>query len=174
MLKRHEIEILIKAGHSKTQVAPLAGVSLCSEKHVAEEALVVHVDDAAERVKRGIGRPRLRENFGKLIIEILEEKTDLLSPEILLRVREAGYPGGKTVLYALVASLRPKAIRPLVPFEGLTGEFSQDDFGQVDVEFIDGMTRRIHFFASRLKYSRPIRVGLVKDEAVESLVRNLA
>jgi transposase len=85
-----------------------------------------------------------------------------------------GYQGGKTALYALVASLRPKGIKPLVRFEGLPGEFSQHDFGQVDVEFLDGATRRIHFFASRLKYSRSIRVSVVKDETVESLVRNLA
>jgi transposase len=32
----------------------------------------------------------------------------------------------------------------------------------------------ITFFASRLKYSRYIRVRLVKDETVESLVRSLA
>jgi hypothetical protein len=73
-----------------------------------------------------------------------------------------------------VSSLRPKGIKPLVRFEGLPGEFSQHDFGQVDVEFLDGAIRRIHFFASRLKYSRIIRVSLVQDETVESLVRNLA
>ncbi len=91
MLKRHEVEILLKAGHPQTEVARLAGVSLCS-------------------VKR----------------------------------------------------------------EGLPGEFSQHDFGQVDVAFLDGSIRRVHFFASRLKYSRYIRVSVVKNEAVESLVRNLA
>jgi hypothetical protein len=30
MLKRHEVEIILKAGHAKTEVARLAGVSLCS------------------------------------------------------------------------------------------------------------------------------------------------
>jgi hypothetical protein len=30
MLKRHEVEILLKAGHSKAEVARLAGVSLLS------------------------------------------------------------------------------------------------------------------------------------------------
>jgi hypothetical protein len=29
MLKRHEVEILLKAGHAQTEVARLAGVSLC-------------------------------------------------------------------------------------------------------------------------------------------------
>jgi hypothetical protein len=32
------------------------------------------------------------------------------------------------------------------------------------VEFVDGSSRRIHFFASRLKYSRLVRVSLVQDE----------
>jgi hypothetical protein len=174
MLKRHEVEILLKAGHPKTEVTRLSGVSLRSVNRIAEETPVVHVDDAAEREKRGIGRPSLVENFRKLVVTILEEKADLPSLEILRRVREAGYPGGKTALYALVASLRPKGIKPLVRFEGLPGEFSQHDFGQVDIEFLNGVIRRIHFFASRLKYSRFIRVSLVKDETVESLVRNLA
>jgi transposase len=174
MLKRHEVEILLKAGHRQTEVARLAGVSLCSVKRIAEEAPVVHVDDAAEREKRRIGRPSKVNHFRKFLVAILEEKPDLPSLEILRRVREAGYRGGKTALYALVASLRPKGVKPLVRFEGLAGEFSQHDFGQVDVEFIDGATRRIHFFASRLKYSRYIRVSIVKNENVESLVRNLA
>src|SRR2546428_1327946 len=174
MLKRHEVEILLKAGHSKAEVARLAGVSLCSVKRIAEEVPVVDVDDAAEREKRRIGRPSIVENFRKPVLKILEEKPDLPSLEILRRVREAGYHGGKTALYALVASVRPKEIKPLIRFEGLPGEFSQHDFGEVDVAFLDGSTHRVHFFASRLKYSRLIRVSVVKDQTVESLVRNLA
>jgi IstB-like ATP binding protein len=164
MLKRHEVEILLKVGHAQTEVARLAGVSLCSVKRIAEEAPVVHVDDAAEREKRRIGRPSIVEDFRKLVVKILEEKPDLPSLEILRRVREAGYQGGKTALYALVASVRPKEIKPLIRFEGLPGEFSQHDFGQVDVAFLDGSIRRIHFFASRLKYSRFIRVSVVKNK----------
>ena len=174
MLKRHEVEILLKAGHSKAEVARLAGVSLCSVKRIAEEVPVVDVDDAAEREKRRIGRPSIVEDFRKPVVNILEEKPDLPSLEILRRVREAGYQGGKTALYALVASVRPKQIKPLIRFEGLPGEFSQHDFGEVDVTFLDGSIHRIHFFASRLKYSRFVCVSVVKDQAVESLVRNLA
>ena len=86
----------------------------------------------------------------------------------------AGYHGGKTALYELVASMCPQSAKPVVRFEGLPGEFSQHDFGQYNVKFVDGTFRRVHFFASRLKYSRYIRVSLVPDEAVESLVRTLA
>jgi transposase len=174
MLKRHEVEILLKAGHSKTQVARLTGVSLCSVKRIGQENPVVHVDDKAERVERQIGRPSTVVTFRKQIVEILQQEPDLASLEILRRVREVGYRGGKTALYALVASLRPKPVKPLVRFEGLPGEFSQHDFGQVEVQFLNGTRQRIHFFASRLKYSRFIRVSLVKDETVETLVRTLA
>jgi transposase len=166
--------ILLKTGHRKTEVARLTGVSLCSVKRIAQEGPVVHVDDAAERAQRQVGRPSRVANFRKPILEILQLTPDLASREILRRVREAGYQGGKTALYALVASLRPKSAKPPVRFEGLPGEFSQHDFGQCDVEFVDGSSGRIHFFASRLKYSRLMRVSLVQDEAVESLVRTLA
>ena len=37
---------------------------------------------------------------------------------------------------------------------------------------MDGSTQRIRFFASRLKYSRVVRVSLVPDETVETLVRH--
>jgi transposase len=174
MLKRHEVEILLKAGHRKSEVARLAGVSLCSVKRIAGEAAVVQVDDAVERERRRIGRPSKVEDFQKRIEEVLKQEPDLASLEILRRMRQAGYRGGKSALYGLVASLRPRVVRPMVRFEGLPGEFSQHDFGQLEVEFVDGSRRRIHFFASRLKYSRYIRVSVVEDEAVESLVRNLA
>jgi len=57
--------------------------------------------------------------------------------------------------------------------KALPGEFSQHDFGHVDVRFLDGTTRRIHFFASRLKYSRWTEVSIVPNEQVETLVRVL-
>jgi len=174
MLKRHEVEILLKAGHRKTEVARLSGVSLRSVKRIAQEEPVVHVDDEAERNKRQIGRPSTVQNFRKQVVGILQETPELASLEILRRVREVGYQGGKTALYDLVASLRPKPAKPLVRFEGLPGEFSQHDFGEVDVEFVNGTRQRVHFFASRLKYSRWVRVSLVQDEKVETLVRTLA
>ena len=63
MLKRHEVEVLLKAGHSHAEVARLTGVGLRSVQRLAKEVPVVHVDDAAERKKRRIGRPNVVENF---------------------------------------------------------------------------------------------------------------
>jgi transposase len=174
MLKRHEVQVLLKAGHSQVGAARLAGVSLASVKRMAKESTVVEVKDAVERERRGIGRPSRVEPHRRFIEEVLEAEPELPSLEILRRARSKGYTGGKSALYSLIASLRPKVVRPLVRFEGLPGEFSQHDFGQIDVEYVDGTIQRVRFFASRLKYSRLVRVSLVKDETVETLVRSLA
>lgn len=173
MLKRHEIQVLRRAGHSQSEVAQLAGVSIQSVRRIDREQTVAHADDALERQTRSIGRPCKTDPFLPLIKEILAEKPDILSIEIFSRLQKAGYTGGKTVVFDAIRSLRPKPQKPLVRFEGLPGEFSQHDFGQVEVTYADGTRERIHFFATRMKYSRYALVSLVDDEKVESLVRTL-
>ena len=44
-----------------------------------------------------------------------------------------------------------RTVTPLVRFEGLPGEFSQHDFGEVWVTYQDGTETKVHFFASRLE-----------------------
>ena len=173
MMKRYEIQVLLRAGHAQAEVARLAGVSERTVRAVQQEAEVTSVDDALERHRRAIGRPSKAEPFRELVARLLADEPEMMSLEVLRRARLAGYTGGKTALYELVAAVRPRSARPLVRFEGLPGEFTQHDFGQVEVRFLDGSQRRVHFFASRLKYSRFVRVSLVPDERVESLVRAL-
>ena len=173
MLKRHEIQVLRKAGHAQAEVAALTGVSEREVRRVEGEPPVERVDDRAERQRRGIGRPSKAEPFREKVVTLVAEKPPLLAVEILRRVRLEGYGGGKSALYALVATLRPKETRVMVRFEGLPGEFSQHDFGEVKVRFLDGSVRTVQFFASRLKYSRWAVVSLVDDQGVENLVRRL-
>lgn len=94
--------------------------------------------------------------------------------EILRRARNQGYRGGKSAFYELVAAIRKRKKKEYsMRFEGIPGEFTQHDFGQVNITYIDGTETTIHFFASRLKYSRWAMVTIVPDQAVESLVRAL-
>jgi transposase len=171
MLTRHAIQVLRHAGHEQHDVARLVGVGVRTVRRVEGEADVTAIDDAKERERRAIGRPAKAEPFRSVVAEILAQEPDLLSVEILRRAKLKGYGGGKTALYNLISALRPKMIRPLVRFEGLAGEFSQHDFGHVDVRFLDRTEKRVHFFASRLKYSRWAEVTIVPDERAETLVR---
>ena len=173
MLKRHAIQVLRAAGHGQSEIAKLTDVSVRSVRRVGAEPDVSHVDDAGERNRRRIGRPSTAEPFRPCVVELLAHEPALLSVEIFRRAKLAGYRGGKSALYDLIQAIRPKTPRPVVRFEGLPGEFSQHDFGQVDVRFLDGTNKRIHFFASRLKYSRWAEVTIVPDEQTETLVRTL-
>jgi len=174
MMKRHEVQVLRRAGHSREKVAELTGVPVPTIRRIDREAPVSHADTAAELRARGVGRPALVEQWKPFIERVLAEEPELMTLEILRRARVDGCTVSKTPFYALVASLRPPApTRPLVRFEGLLGEFSQHDFGEVDVRFVDGTVRRVHFFASRLKWSRWVQVTIVPNQRVESLVRSL-
>ena len=108
-----------------------------------------------------------------MLVQALTEDPALRSVELLHRARLAGYTGGKSAVYALAQTLRVRTVTPLVRFEGLPGEFSRHDFGDVWVTYQDGTETKVHFFASRLKYSRWVEVTLVSDERVETLVRAL-
>lgn len=132
-----------------------------------------HIDDKAERAQRKIGRPSRAEPYRTVIEGILKDEPDLMTLEVLRRARLQGYDGSKSPFYALVAELRPKEVKVESRFEGFAGEFSQHDFGQVDVRFVDGSVRRVQFFASRLKFSRWAEVTLVEDQRAETLVRTL-
>jgi transposase len=171
MLKRHAIQVLREAGHSLREVAELAGVSVRSVQRVEDEAAVQSLDNEAERARRKIGRPSKAEPFRSFVVEILAKEPDLISLEILRRAQLNGYPGGKSALYELIHAVRPKPVRLMTRFEGLPGEFSQHDFGEVDVRFMNGTQKRVHFFASRMKYSRWTEVSIVPNEQVETLVR---
>jgi transposase len=169
MMKRLEVQVLLRAGHTQADVAQRLNVSERSVREIEQEPAI----EVAEVLRRapGMGRPSKVEPFRNAVQAILKEEPGLLSLEIVRRLRAHGYDGRKSALYALIASIRPAPVRPMVRFEGVAGEFSQHDFGHVDVRFRNDTVRRVHFFASRLKYSRDARVTLVENEQVESLVR---
>jgi transposase len=173
MLKRHEIQVLRRAAHTWSEIAALSGVSEKTARRIAAEVAVTTADNRAERARRHVGRPSIAEAHRELLVQALVEDPGLRSVELLHRARQAGYTGGKSAVYALAQTLRVRTVTPLVRFEGLAGEFSQHDFGEVWVTYQDGTETKVHFFASRLKYSRWVEVSLVSDERVETLVRAL-
>lgn len=171
MLKRHEIQVLRRAGHTWGEIAALSGVSEKTARRIATENPVTTVDNEAERARRQVGRPSKAEAYRDVLVQALTEDPGLRSVELVHRARLAGYTGGKSAVYALAQTLRVRTVTPLVRFEGLPSEFSQHDFGEVWVTYQDGTEEKVHFFASRLKYSRWVEVSLVPDERVETLVR---
>ena len=71
MFKRHEIQVLRRAGHSQVDVARLTGASLGSVRRVEAETDVVQIDNDQERARRQIGRPSKAEPFRPFVLEQL-------------------------------------------------------------------------------------------------------
>jgi len=174
MLDRVRIRILRDAGHTLEEIAATVGAAKRSVQLILKEPLITSLESAPTPRSRGIGRPSQVENFRSHAERILKEEASLPTVEILSRLRGLGYGGGKSAVYELVKWVRPtKADAPEVRFEGVPGEFSQHDFGSVNVTYADGSCEKVHFFASRLKYSRWTHVVTVPNEKVEPLIRAL-
>lgn len=172
-MARHSVQVLRAAGKTLKETAVAAGVSQRSVQRIELEQPLETVADLVQARVRNVGRPSVAEPFRERVAAVLATEPGLPTMEILHRLRGQGYAGGKSALYELVCELRPKLTTPLVRFEGVAGEFSQHDFGQVEVRYLDGTHERVHFFVSRLKYSRWVDVRVVANEGVESLVRSL-
>jgi transposase len=173
-MTRHEIQVLRAVGMSQAAVAAKVGVSKASVRRIEREVPVTTSEPTALVRQHGVGRPAVATPWTATIEAWLAEDRTLPGGEIVRRLREEqGYAGGKSAVYELVRRLRPVPVAPLVRFEGVAGEFSQHDFGQIDVRYTAGGQERVRFFASRLKWSRVAHVSLVPDEREEALIRAL-
>ncbi len=85
MLKRHEIQVLRRAGHTLQEVVKLAGVSQSSAQRVEAEPPVRTLDIAGERAQRRIGRPSKVQAFGSLLTAEIVKQPDVLAVELLRR-----------------------------------------------------------------------------------------
>jgi hypothetical protein len=127
----------------------------------------------SQPAKRSVGRPSKAQPFRPFVLDLLLKQPNLRSLEIVRRAKQAGYEGGKSALYSLIASVRPRRSRPLSQQDKVPGEISRHGFGQVEVRFKDGEHRVVNFFGSRLEYSRWVAVSIVEDQNVEACVRSL-
>ncbi len=166
-MKRHETQVLYRAGISVRQLAKKAEVGRNTVRRILRQAGME--PEAGPR----LGRPPLAPSFQATEKRLLEEKPDLPKVEVLRLLREQGYDAGKDPIYRLVRQVRRVVAPPMVRFEGLCGEFSQNDFGSIRVCYEDGCEEILHFFAARLKWSRWMYVQLVPNEQEEALVRAL-
>ena len=121
-----------------------------------------------------MGRPSKAQPFRAFVVDLLLKEPNLRSLEIVSRARAAGYDGGKSALYSLIASVRPRRTRPLSDHDRVPGEIARHGFGQVDVRYREGGERTLTFFVSRLEYSRYVVASIVPDQSVETCVRTLA
>jgi hypothetical protein len=125
------------------------------------------------RSKRGVGRPSKAQPFRAFVLDLLLKEPHMKSLEVVRRAKLSGYEGGKSALYAVIATVRPRKSRPLGQQDKIPGEVIRHGVGQAEVRFQDGRTGSVSFLVSRLEYSRWTAVSLIADQSVETLLRTL-
>ncbi len=81
LLKRHEVQVLLRAGFTPADVAKRAQVSDDSVRRIQKEDAVEHTDDAAARTQRRIGRPSKAAKLAARVSAWLAEEPELPTPE---------------------------------------------------------------------------------------------
>jgi hypothetical protein len=118
-----------------------------------------------------VGRPNKAETFRPFVEEILAREPSTATRDLLAQARRAGYAGGKTAFYALVARARHVGQGEDAP--AAPGERSHHDIGEADVRLAHGERRRVRFFVSRLVYSGWVTASLIEDDGAEQVARAL-
>jgi len=173
-MARARIQTLKDAGVGTGRVSDLTGASKRTVRRVAAEPRVEDpvAGDTAARAR--VGRPSKVTPFAGDIRRWLKEEPGIAGVTLLMRAHEEGYTGGKSAFYTALRALRPPKTNDVVArFEGIAGEFSQHDFGQVWVRYQDGSREHLHFFVSCLKFSRKRRMLIVPDETTETVCHSL-
>jgi transposase len=174
MVDRHAVQQMLSAGMTNGDVARHFGISTRTVRRIRREGRVGSADDTVARRERRVGRPRIGPEVRSRMRALMEEDPQAPRLEVLRQLREEGVQMGESTVYRIYSEVRGTIPRELmVRFEGVAGEFAQFDFGEVDVRLPEGRTKRIHFAAYRLKYSRWTEVVIVANERVEALVRAL-
>jgi hypothetical protein len=166
-MARHRIQVLRAAGWTQRAIATGTGISERTVRTICQEPAIDEADPASLTQQRQIGHPSVVEPFGAPLAALLEAEPRLKTVEVLHRMRQQGYSGGKSVLYERVRALRPREVSPLVRFEGLPGEFSQHDFGAASMILRRLMTLRVCTRRPEGDFGRPPRsVGWEDPSAI--------
>src|SRR6516165_8969522 len=146
-------------------------------KSIRETARMLDVSrNTVRRYLRGEGLPRYEREARPSKLDpykhYIEERVKAAAPDwipatVLLRELQAlGYPGGYSILKALLATLRPAAQpEPLIRYETEPGRQMQADFAT-----IRRGRDRLAVFIATLGWSRATYVEFVVDERLETLL----
>jgi transposase len=87
--------------------------------------------------------------------------------QILQRLREDGYDGGKSILNEYIAKIRPRKLKAYLTLSFAPGECAQVDWGQYGSVPVGSTQRRLSFFVMVLCYSRMMYVEFTVFQSME-------
>ena len=100
-------------------------------------------------------------------IQAMLEKYPYSSIQILMKIKEQGYTGGKTILTDYVLKIRPPHKASYLTLHFMSGECAQVDWGYAGLIKVGDHFRKMNFFVMVLCYSRMMYLEFTLSQAME-------
>lgn len=117
-------------------------------------------------------RTSLLAAYEPLLRQLLEETPEMRAPAALERLREAGYPGGISILRDRMRQLRPRPREAFVTLDFRPGEAVQVDWADFGFA-LPGCPRRVSAFVMALCHSRYLYLEFALSQSMGSFLRRM-
>jgi len=159
----YELYCKIRAYHDNHQ---LTVAQIARELHLDERTVARWLAAEKFHPRQAAARPSKLDPYKKQIVRWLESHP-YTATQIFLRLREAGYTGGITIVKDYVHQIRPPRTPAFLTLSFAPGECAQVDWGQFGSVCVGNTRRRLSFFVMVLCYSRMLYVEFTVSETME-------
>ncbi len=159
----YELYCKIKDRHDKDR---LTIVQIARELHLHARTVGRWLSEDKFRQRQTPPRPSKLDPYKGQVVRWLQTHP-YTAPQILLRLREAGYGGGVTIVKEYVRQIRPPRTPAFLTLSFAPGECAQVDWGQFGSINVGNTRRRLSFFVMVLCYSRMLYVEFTVSETME-------
>jgi transposase len=94
----------------------------------------------------------------------------LTAQQVFLRLRDAGYEGGISIVKDYVHTIRPRPREAFLKLAFAPGELAQVDFGEYGTIAVGNTRRRLSFFVMVLAWSRQMYVEFMLTQTMEQFL----
>jgi transposase len=122
--------------------------------------------------ERKIRRPSKLDEYRPVVERLLEEFPDITGVRLHEELVEAGFDGGKSIVYDFLGRTRPRPKKePVVRFETEPGFQGQMDWSPYKIDFAEGGRREVLCFSYILGHSRRQYADFTLDRKFHTLIR---
>ena len=132
-----------------------------------DERTVTHwIEQGTYRIRKPVKRPSKLDAYKPQIVRMLESYP-YTGTQILQRLRQEGYEGGKSILNEYITKIRPPKTKAFLTLSFAPGECAQIDWGEYGSVPVGSTRRRLSFFVMVLCYSRMMYLEFTVSQSME-------
>lgn len=159
-----DYETYCRIHHLKQQ--QLTPTQIAGELSLDQRTVQKWINEDHFRPRRSVLRASKLDPF-KPLIQRWVETHPYTAQQILQRLREEGFDGGRTIVQEYVRQIRPRRVPAFLTLSFAPGECAQIDWGEYGSVAVGSTRRKLSFFVMVLCYSRLMYVEFTLSQTME-------